>query len=71
MFLWTKGSSTLCTANSCINRRGMLLAAAQEDVGEARRSLAKLTGLRFATACFGHEPPIMTGADGRFRRRWL
>ena len=69
-FHW-RDQGVLFAADACVNRKGIVLAAAQEDVDEARRSLAKLAGLRFETACFGHGPPIMTGADQRFRERWL
>ena len=68
---WNKGGGVLFAADACINRKEMALAAAQEDLGEARRSLAKLAGLRFEVACFGHGPPIMAGADQQFRRQWL
>ena len=70
-FHWSKGGGVLFAADACINRKGMVLAAAQEDVGAASRSLAKLAGLTFEIACFGHGPPIMTEADRRFRKRWL
>lgn len=70
-FHWKKGPGVLFAADACINRKGMVLAAAQENVDEARRSLAKLSGLNFEIACFGHGPPLMTEADQAFRRRWL
>ena len=69
-FHW-RGPGVLFAADACINRKGMVLAGAQEDVAEARRSLAKLAGLRFETACFGHGPPILNEVDHRFRERWL
>jgi glyoxylase-like metal-dependent hydrolase (beta-lactamase superfamily II) len=61
----------LFAADACINRKGMVLAAAQEDVDEAQQSLAKLSRLKFEIACFGHGPPVMTEADRFFRKRWL
>ena len=70
-FHWRRGPGVMFVADACINRKGMVLAAAQEDVEEARRSLAKLAGSTFEVACFGHGPPIMSGADRRFRERWL
>ena len=70
-FLWNRGGGVLFVADACINRAGMVLAAAQEDLDEARSSLRKLAGLRFEIACFGHGPPIMAGADQRFATRWL
>jgi glyoxylase-like metal-dependent hydrolase (beta-lactamase superfamily II) len=68
--LWNRGGGVLFAADACINRKGMVLAAAQEDVSEARRSLQKLAGYRFDIACFGHGTPIMTAADQRFVERW-
>lgn len=68
---WRRGAGVMFVADACINRKGMVLAAAQEDVGEARRSLGKLAGSKFEIACFGHGPPIMSGADRLFRERWL
>ena len=70
-FHWRKGAGVLFAADACINRKHMVLAAAQENVDEARRSLAKLAGLSFEIACFGHGPPLMTEADQAFRKRWL
>ncbi len=49
----------------------MVLAAAQEDVAEARRSLEKPAHLSFASACFGHGPPMHENVDKRFRERGL
>ncbi|WP_158808198.1 MBL fold metallo-hydrolase [Beijerinckia sp. L45] len=70
-FLWKRAGGILFAADACINRKGMVLAAAQEDVGEARSSLTRLAGYAFEVACFGHGPPIMAGADREFRKRWL
>jgi glyoxylase-like metal-dependent hydrolase (beta-lactamase superfamily II) len=70
-FRWSKGGGVLFAADACINRKGMVLAAAQEDVDEAQQSLAKLSRLKFEIACFGHGPPVMTEADRFFRKRWL
>ncbi len=70
-FRWNEGGGVLFAADACINRKGMVLAAAQENVSEARRSLVKLAALEFEVACFGHGPPIMSGANRRFADRWL
>jgi glyoxylase-like metal-dependent hydrolase (beta-lactamase superfamily II) len=69
--LWNKNGGVLFTADACINRGGMKLTAAIEDIEETRRSLAKLAGLTFKYACFGHGPPILVDADKAFRRTWL
>ncbi len=68
---WRKKPGVLFAAYACINRKDMVLAAAQEDVDEARRSLAKLAHLSFETARFGHGPPIVTDADQRFQEKEL
>ena len=69
-FLWKRNGGVLFTADACINRGGMKLTAAIEDLDETRRSLAKLATHSFQTACFGHGAPIMTGADASFRQEW-
>ena len=70
-FLWKRNGGVLFVADGCINRGGLQLTAAEEDIEEARRSLAKLAGFDFEAACFGHGPPIKTGADETFRSKWL
>ena len=69
--LWNRNGGVLFTADACINRGGMKLTAATEDLEEAQRSLAKLAGLTFKFACFGHGPPILVDADQAFRTAWL
>jgi glyoxylase-like metal-dependent hydrolase (beta-lactamase superfamily II) len=69
--LWNRDGGVLFTADACINRGGMRLTAAIEDLEETRRSLAKLAGLSFKYACFGHGPPILVDADKAFRTTWL
>ncbi len=70
-FFWKRSGGILFTADACINRRGLKLPVAHEDIAEGRRSLARLAMLTFEIACFGHGPPIMERADARFRERWL
>ena len=69
--LWERDGGVLFTADACINRGGMKITAAIEDLEETRRSLAKLAGLTFKYACFGHGPPILVDADKVFRSAWL
>ena len=69
--LWQRDGGVLFTADACINRGGMKLTAAIEDLEETRRSLAKLAGLTFKYACFGHGAPILVDADKAFRAAWL
>ena len=70
-FLWRRNGGILFTADACINRGGMKLTAAIENLEETRRSLQKLASHTFQAACFGHGSPIMTGADVCFRETWL
>lgn len=69
--LWNRNGGVLFAADACIHRHGMKLTAATEDIQEAQRSLAKLAGLTFKFACFGHGAPILVGADQAFRETWL
>ncbi len=70
-FLWKRHGGVLFTADACINVKGMALTAAVEDLEETRRSLIKLCGYTFNTACFGHGPPITNSAGDAFREQWM
>ena len=69
--LWHRHGGVLFAADVCVNRGGLKLTFSEEDIDEARRSLAKLAGLDFKVACFGHGPPIMSDAAKQFRQVWL
>ncbi len=69
--LWNRDGGVLFTADACINRGGMKITAAIEDLEQTRRSLAKLAGMTFKYACFGHGAPILLDADKAFRDTWL
>ena len=69
--LWNTDGGVLFTADACINRGGMKITAAIEDLEETHRSLAKLAGMTFKYACFGHGAPILVDADKAFRETWL
>ncbi len=69
--MWDRDGGVLFTADACINRGGMKITAAIEDLAETRRSLAKLAGMTFKYACFGHGAPILVDADKAFRETWL
>ncbi len=69
--LWNRDGGVLFTADACINRGGMKITAAIEDLEQTRRSLAKLAGMTFKYACFGHGAPILVDADKAFRETWL
>ena len=69
--LWNRDGGVLFTADACINRGGMKITAAIEDLAETRRSLAKLAGMTFKYVCFGHGAPLLVDADRAFRQAWL
>ena len=69
--LWNRDGGVLFTADACINRGGMKLTAAIEDIEQTRRSLAKLAGLTFQYACFGHGAPLVVDAHQAFKAAWL
>ncbi len=68
--LWNRHGGVLFTADACINRGGLQLTAAVEDLETTRRTLTKISALDFEVACFGHGPPIMHGASLAFRNIW-
>ena len=68
--LWHRHGGVLFTADACINRGGLQLTAAVEDLETTRRTLSRLAALDFEIACFGHGPPIMSGANLALREKW-
>ncbi|QEH39096.1 Metallo-beta-lactamase L1 precursor [Aquisphaera giovannonii] len=69
-FLWPERGGVLFAADAAANAFGLSLSPMYEDIGEGRRSLAKLSALDFEVACFGHGKPILSGASARFARKW-
>ena len=49
---------------------GLGLSIVYEDLEEGIRSLAKIAGLDFAVACFGHGKAIVGAAAEQFRKKW-
>ncbi|HSO54993.1 MAG TPA: hypothetical protein VL330_20160 [Actinomycetes bacterium] len=45
----------------------MSLSPLNEDHAQARQSLARLTGLEFQVACFGHGRPVTSDAAATIR----
>lgn len=67
-FLW---KDTLVAGDAASNVGWLRAAIGTEDYGTALQSIQKLCRFDFETACFGHGPPIVSGAGKRFRaRRW-
>jgi glyoxylase-like metal-dependent hydrolase (beta-lactamase superfamily II) len=68
-FLWPRGR-VLFAADACANMPSLNLSIGYEDLEIGRQSLARLSGLDFEIACFGHGRAIQQGAAERFRKRW-
>ncbi len=69
-FLWPEHGGVLIAADAAANVLGLALHPMYEDLAEGRRSLAKLAGLSFEVACFGHGKAIASGASTRFGEKW-
>jgi glyoxylase-like metal-dependent hydrolase (beta-lactamase superfamily II) len=70
-FLWPQHGGVLFVADAAANIIRLGWSFVYEDLAEGKRSLAKLAGLEFETACFGHGKAIVRDASERFRQRWL
>jgi|SRR5712692_3293227 len=67
--LWPQ-RGVLFAGDACWHLTRLALLPFYVDLEEGRRSLARLAGLDFEVACFGHGRPITAGASERFRRKW-
>jgi glyoxylase-like metal-dependent hydrolase (beta-lactamase superfamily II) len=68
--LWEKHGGVLLVGDAAANmgRLGPPISAFTEDQEAMKRSVAKLAGLEFEFAVFGHGSPIKRGAAEKFRR---
>lgn len=69
-FLWPQQGGVIFAADAAANVLGLGYAPVYENLDEGRRSLARLAGLEFEVACFGHGSAIVGGAEQRFRQKW-
>jgi glyoxylase-like metal-dependent hydrolase (beta-lactamase superfamily II) len=69
-FLWPQAGGVLFAADAAANLFGLGLSLVYEDLNVGRRTLARLSALDFAVACFGHGRPIRSAAAAQFRKRW-
>jgi glyoxylase-like metal-dependent hydrolase (beta-lactamase superfamily II) len=67
---WPEHGGVLIAADTAANVVGLALSPMYEDVSEGRRSLAKLSALKFEKACFGHGRIIQSAASTRFAKKW-
>ncbi len=66
-FHFKRGGGVLIPADTCVNFGRMKLPATAEDLAQARDSLRKLAAYEFQALCFMHGPPVLDGADRKFR----
>jgi glyoxylase-like metal-dependent hydrolase (beta-lactamase superfamily II) len=70
VFLWPHEGGVLFGGDACSNFTRMGKSMLYEDTREGMRSLEKIAGLKFETACLAHGRVIRGGADELFRRKW-
>lgn len=69
-FLWPDDGGVLVVGDAAANVLGRLeLGPVNSDPAVARASFARLAGLDFEVACFGHGPPLRGRANAAFRAR--
>ena len=69
-FFWPQEGGLLFVGDAAANTLGLRLAISYEDLPLGKRTLARLAGLQFAIACFGHGKTLFNGAAGKFARLW-
>ncbi len=70
VFLWPQEGGVLFGGDTCSNFTRLGLMMLYENIEEGVRSLEKIAGLTFETACLAHGRVIRGGADEVFRRKW-
>lgn len=68
--LWRRDRGLLITGDAAANMMGLNFMLGYDDVPSARASLAKLAGLEFEAAVFGHGRPLLSGASRRFAAKF-
>lgn len=68
--LWPRYGGVLFAADACSNMMGLGWSLGYEDFEEGKRSLRKLTTLKFQVACFGHGKAILQNAADKFKQKW-
>jgi len=69
-FLWRKHNGVLFVADAAKNIFGLDYSFIYEDLDEGKKSLRKISNLKFGTAVFGHGKPIFKNAAQRFQKKW-
>ena len=68
--LWKKHNGVLFVADAAKNIFGLDYSFIYEDIDEGKKSLRKISNLKFGTAVFGHGKPIFKNAAQRFQKKW-
>lgn len=68
--LWERGGGLLVAADAASNREQLTVPRVAEDYNLTERTLARLAGLDFEAAVFGHGAPIEQGASRAFAELW-
>jgi glyoxylase-like metal-dependent hydrolase (beta-lactamase superfamily II) len=69
-FLWPQHGGILFAGDVASNLVRLGYPPIFENLAEGQRSLARLGGLDFEVACFGHGKAIVGGAAARFQQKW-
>jgi glyoxylase-like metal-dependent hydrolase (beta-lactamase superfamily II) len=68
--LWKKDRGLLFAGDCAANLIGLNYMLGYDDVPQGRASLIKLAGFEFEAAVFGHGKPILSGASGKFAKKF-
>jgi glyoxylase-like metal-dependent hydrolase (beta-lactamase superfamily II) len=68
--LWKRDRGLLFVGDAAGNLMGLNYMFGYDDVREGKASLAKLAGLDFEAAVFGHGKPILSGASDTFTKKF-
>lgn len=68
--LWKRDRGVLLAGDVASNLMGLGYMLGYDDIDHGKQSLAKLARREFEVAVFGHGRPIMSGASGRFAKRF-
>jgi glyoxylase-like metal-dependent hydrolase (beta-lactamase superfamily II) len=68
--LWKRDRGLLLVGDAAGNLMGLNYMFGYDDVREGKASLAKLAGVDFEAAVFGHGKPILSGASDTFTKKF-
>jgi len=68
--LWKKDAGFMFTGDAAMNMLGLDYMLGYDDVAVGKASLARLAGLEFESAVFGHGKPILSNASDKFAAKF-